>query len=367
MATPVQPVREVRVVALGASAGGIPALTALIGSLPRDLAAAVFVVLHLSPSSTSALPSILDRAGPLPAAVPRDREHVVSGQIYVAPPDRHLLVEDSIVRVTRGPWENGRRPSVDVLFRSVAKAYGPQAVGIVLSGALDDGASGLAAIERAGGVAFVQDPHDAGIVDMPLAALASSPSAEALPARDLAARVTALAGTGPPAVPGASDPPIVKAAVADAGAVAEIAIAEGGRITPEQLDLRAAGLTCPDCNGSLFDTEDPRVDRFRCRVGHSWTADALMQSHGRAIEHALYTALRVLEDRRSLQDRLATRASRHGRHVFARGLETLREEQDRLIATLRAAIAEFGSGLPQHDEPGHADSGTDAGARPRTG
>ena len=159
------------VVVIGASAGGIEGLTRIAKRLPADLPAALFVVLHVSPSGPSAMPAILSRSGPLPAVHPHGDEPIERGKIYVAPPDHHLLIEADRVLLGRGPRENRMRPGIDVLFRSAALAYGPRVIGVVLSGYLDDGAAGLLAIKQRGGVALVQDPDDAPCPSMPRAAI----------------------------------------------------------------------------------------------------------------------------------------------------------------------------------------------------
>lgn len=149
------------IVVVGASAGGVPALLDLASGLPEKLPAALFVAVHSSAESPGALPAMVGRAGPLPAAHAVDGQPFAHGRIYVAPPDHHLLLHDGTVRVTRGPRENGFRPAVDPLFRSAAVSQGPRVVGIVLSGALDDGTAGLQTIKRHGGIAIAQNLEDA--------------------------------------------------------------------------------------------------------------------------------------------------------------------------------------------------------------
>src|ERR687896_251859 len=160
-------------VVIGASAGGVKALTAIVSRFPASLPAAVFVGIHLPVNSPSVLPQILQRAGPLPAAFASHGEAIKHGHIYIAPPDHHLLIARGYMRVVRGPKENRHRPSADALFRTAASAYGPRVVGVVLTGALDDGTLGLQAVKRRGGLAVVQDPHDALVPSMPRSALES--------------------------------------------------------------------------------------------------------------------------------------------------------------------------------------------------
>src|SRR5687767_3732333 len=150
-----------RIVVIGASAGGVDALRAIVAALPADFPAPICVVVHTSPQSPSILDQILDRAGPLTAAAACNGERIRPGRIYVAPPDCHLVIEPGVLRVTRGPKENRFRPAVDPLFRSAAQVYGPAATGVVLTGNLDDGTAGLWAIKQLGGISIVQDPADA--------------------------------------------------------------------------------------------------------------------------------------------------------------------------------------------------------------
>ncbi len=179
--------------AVGTSAGGVEALTKLAAALPADFPAPVLVVLHVPAFSASNLPAILDRAGPLTADHARDHEPLVAGRIYVAPPDFHLLAEPEEIRLGLGPHEHNHRPAIDALFRSVALAFGPAAIALVLTGALDDGAAGVGAVKSRGGTVVVQDPKDALYPAMPAHALAVDPSAHVAPLADLPALIDRLA------------------------------------------------------------------------------------------------------------------------------------------------------------------------------
>jgi two-component system, chemotaxis family, protein-glutamate methylesterase/glutaminase len=180
------------VVVVGASAGGIEALTTLVRGVPADLPAAVLVVIHIWPYAKSSLPQLLSRAGALPAAHARDGEPIEHGHIYVAPPDHHLLIRDGRIELTRGPRENDTRPAVDPLFRSAAHAYGKRVIGVILSGALYDGTIGLMAVKARGGVAIVQDPEDAAVGGMPRSALKHVAADYVLPVSEMAAVLTRL-------------------------------------------------------------------------------------------------------------------------------------------------------------------------------
>ena len=181
------------IIVVGASAGGVEALTSLVRDLPPDLPAAVFVVLHFPPHATSMLPAILNRAGTLPAHHAEDGEAIAHGHIYVAPPDRHLLVEQGVVRVVADPRENGHRPAIDPLFRSAARAHGRRVAGVVLSGTLDDGTAGLQAVKTGGGVAIAQDPTEALYPGMPLSAVENVAVDRVLPVAAIAAYLVQLA------------------------------------------------------------------------------------------------------------------------------------------------------------------------------
>ena len=177
------------IVVVGASAGGVEALRAIVSELPRELPAAVFVVLHVPAIATSVLPAILGRAGDLPAAHAEDGAEIERGRIYVAPPDHHLLIQPGFMRVNRGPKENGYRPAIDPTFRTAAATYGSRVIGVVLSGVLDDGSAGLAAVKSHGGRALVQDPTDALYPMMPESAIQAAEPDLVLPRAELAAAI----------------------------------------------------------------------------------------------------------------------------------------------------------------------------------
>jgi len=187
-----------RTIVIGASAGGVEALREVVAKLPADLNAALFVVLHIPPYVASSLPKILSRAGPLRAVHPEDGASVRAGTIYVAPPDHHLLLEGQRIGVKKGPKENRFRPSIDALFRSAAHACGPRAIGVVLSGALDDGTSGLWSIKRLGGIAIVQQPNEARFESMPRSALEYVEVDHTLPSPEIGALLARLVAEPPP-------------------------------------------------------------------------------------------------------------------------------------------------------------------------
>jgi two-component system chemotaxis response regulator CheB len=309
------------IVVAGASAGGVEALREFVGGLSPEFPAALLVVLHVPTSTSSALAQILDRSGPLPAEIPVDGQQLEAGRIYVAPPDHHLLVRSGRAALSQGSQENGHRPAVDALFRSAAREFGPRAVGVVLSGTLDDGASGLAAIVRNGGAAAVQEPTDALYAGMPQAALAQVPEAVVAAASALADAVERLV----------REPATSMAAAPDPGLASEVAIANfdvDELCSPHRLGA-PAGLGCPDCGGSLFALPDGGRVRYRCRVGHAWSAVALAERPGAHVETALWVALRTLEDKAALHRRIADSArERDARYLSGLNLRAAREAEE---------------------------------------
>jgi two-component system chemotaxis response regulator CheB len=279
-------------VVIGASAGGVEALKQVVELLPRDLPAAVVAVLHLPAGGTSVLPSILDRAGPLRARPVADGAELEPGTIYVAVPDCHVEVDDGRLRVQGGPRENGHRPAIDPLFRTAAQARDGRTLGVILSGALDDGARGLRAIKANGGMTIVQDPETALHPGMPRSAIRY-----VAPDRVL------------------TPPQIASAIVAFANGVSEKGH-NGGRVVEmsekEQVEQQTSpqpgeetGLTCPDCGGAIYQQNEGDVVAFRCRVGHQYGADAFLIEQSKTVENSLWAGLRLLEERAVLMRRLA--------------------------------------------------------------
>jgi two-component system chemotaxis response regulator CheB len=315
-------------------------LRQLVRGLKPDLPAAVFVVVHLEPNSTSHLPEILSRAGPLQAVHPRDGAPIVPGRIYVAPPDRHLLIANGRLRVVRGPRENRFRPAIDPLFRTAAVAYGPRVIGVVLSGALDDGAAGLLEIKQSGGLALVQDPADALIPSMPRTACETVEVDHALPAARLAAKLVELVSEPLPELGEPTVPEDLQKEV-----LGELNPARAGQAgqpgTPSV-------YSCPECGGVLRELRERDLFRFRCRVGHAYSANTLLQEQSNTIEDALWIALRALEEREELARKLESQTRDRGLHLASTRYTELAEEMSRRAEVLRRV-------LPLGD--GAADSG----------
>lgn len=333
------------VIVIGASAGGVEALRGLASVLPGDLPAAVLVVLHIPAGGASALAAILDRAGPLPVTTASDGARLLRGHVYTAPPDFHLLVADGEIRLSKGPSENGHRPAVNALFRSAARTLGPRCIGVVLSGALDDGAAGLSAIVARGGVAVVQDPADALYPSMPESALQELSTPYVMP---VAAMGSVLNGLVREKVDTNRALPLSELVETEA----DLAASGEWEAEPEAGGLAvASGYSCPDCQGGLFTLTG--TNRYRCRVGHAWSADALLQQKNDELEHALWTALRSLDEKTSLANRLRDRAvERHSMLIAAR-YEQAAEEAEHAARKLRSLLR---TDKPADDAPSRAGS-----------
>jgi two-component system, chemotaxis family, protein-glutamate methylesterase/glutaminase len=283
------------VVVVGASAGGVEALSEFAAGLPADLPYSILVALHMPIGAPSVLARILDRSGPLPAAQAVDGETLEAGTIRVAVPNRHLLLNDHRIVLSEGPTENGHRPAINALFRSVALIFGQRAVGVLLSGVLDDGTLGCAAIRSRGGTTIAQTPTEAMFPAMPLNAIAAGVVDHQVAALEVGGLLKQLADRR--FEDSAMEP--------DDRMELENRIAMAGKFSTE-FDTEElgppSGYTCPDCNGSLISVSE---GNYRCQVGHAWTSDALLRARDDEIEGALWVAMRSLQEKTKLSRRLA--------------------------------------------------------------
>ena len=335
-------------VVIGASSGGVEALCRVVRGLPANLDAAVFVVLHMAPDRESALPAILAREAVLPAVQATDGQPIRPGTIYVAAPDRHLIVRPGHMALTAGPTENRVRPSVDALFRSAAVAYPGRTIGVVLTGNLDDGAAGLAAVKRCGGLAIVQDPAEAFARSMPQSALDATDVDHVALLDEMGPLIARLVDE--PAESGVPVPDDLVAEVASAFLIAQPI----GQVEAEgQESVLPAPLACPACRGGLMPvggSEGSRIPRYRCNLGHTYSARALIGALGDDVERALWVALRGLEERIALLEALAREQEERDR---ARSGRHYRERADELRASVKRIRDLLISGPSGLDEPMH--------------
>jgi two-component system, chemotaxis family, protein-glutamate methylesterase/glutaminase len=317
------------IIAIGGSTGSLDALNRIFADLPIDLPAAVFVVRHLPSDGENVLAEILDRAGPLAVQTAVEGDVIENRRAYIAPAGHHLLVQNGLVRLGHGPRENMARPAIDPLFRSAALSYGPRVIGVVLSGSLDDGASGLAAIKRCGGLSVVQDPADAEANDMPMNALNTSDVDYRAPVGKMAQMLARLANQ--PALPAQPVPSDI---------ALEVQIAAGRPCTTDLIAEIASpvALTCPACSGVLSQITEPSQLRFRCQIGHAYTAGALDQQQQTAVVEAIGVALRTLEERHTLLVKMAANAKRGGHELSARQFEERAVDYRRQADMLRKVV-----------------------------
>lgn len=322
------------VVVVGASAGGVEALADLVRALPADFAGCLLIVLHVPANATSALPEILRRVGVLPVRHATAGDLLEPGVVFVAPPDQHLVVYDDAVTLSRGPTENGHRPAVDVLFRTAATVLGSRVTGVVLSGSLDDGAAGLVAVKLRGGTALVQDPDEALHPGMPRAAMRVAHVDEVLPVKEIAHRLTAIVREEAPAPPPVSELMQMEAAMANLDPAAMHDADRPGR---------PSGWSCPDCQGTLFEIHEGGLTRFRCRVGHAWSAAGLVAQQSASMDSALWMALRALEEKAALTGQLGLRAEERGHRLTAEQFAQQTEEARRAATLVRDLISRISS------------------------
>ena len=325
------------IIVVGASAGGIEALRVLIRALPADLSATLFLVVHTSPEAPGMLADIFDRCGTLRATYATDGELIEKGRIYVAPPDRHLLIEPNRMRVTRGPKENRFRPAVDPLFRSAAQTYGPRVAGVILTGYLDDGTAGLWTVKQLGGTAVVQDPADALVPFMPLNAVTHVEIDYCLPLAEIAPLLVRL--------------------------TTEVVEEEGAYQVPKEVEIEVniakeqkaldAGVlqlgepsnyACPECHGVLLQMKEGTLFRFRCHTGHAYSVESLLADITEKMDDALWNSIRAFEEgelfMRHMAEHLDHGDANHSAESFLK-----RADDTKRRATLMRQAAMNGAGV----------------------
>ncbi|WP_426954456.1 chemotaxis protein CheB [Muricoccus radiodurans] len=331
------------ILVIGGSTGSGAVLRRLIAGLPADLPAAVFITTHVPSAGPGYLAELLGAAGPLPVSQAVDGQPVERGRVTVARPDRHLLLIDGTVVLGTGPRENLARPAVDPMFRSAALAYGPRVAGLILTGLMNDGAAGLHAVKAAGGVTVVQHPLDAEADEMPRAALEAVEVDHVGRVDELAGLVTAVMGT--PAGPAGPASPELEL---------EVAIAAGRRLGSDQLRSVAqpSTLTCPHCQGVLSEMKVGGPLRYRCQIGHAFTAEAVVAAQEEGVGEAVRIAMRMMEERVELVTRMARDARGAGRTAVAELYEARAAEYAGYAATLRrAATMELRMARPKPSQP----------------
>ncbi|MBE9169151.1 chemotaxis protein CheB [Pleurocapsales cyanobacterium LEGE 06147] len=331
-----------RIIVIGASAGGVETLRKLVAGLPADLPAAVFVVIHISPHSNSVLPKILSRAGSLEALHPTHGEIIQPGRIYVAPPDYHMLLKPGQIQLTRGAKENNSRPAIDVLFRTAARAYDSQVIGVLLSGLLDDGTAGLWTIKQQGGVVIVQDPDEALYPSMPRNAIENVDVDLILPVLEITKALVNLA----------QKPPKTRQLPRKSSLEIESDPAELEPVVMQN-DKHSgtpSAFACPDCGGVLWEAKEGNLIRFRCRIGHAFSVESLMAEQSDQLEEALWSALRALEEMANIRRRLAQRAVQSGHSARAQKYNVEAEGMEQRAELIRQAILNNTSELDKTSE-----------------
>ncbi len=346
------------VVVVGASAGGLEAVMQLIRSLPPDFPAAVFIVIHRGAEGPAFLPQLLARDSRLPILIPASIEQIRPGRIYLPPLDCHLLIQDGLVRATRGPRQHGFRPAVDPLFISAARSHGNCVAGVVLSGGLEDGTAGLLAIKRSGGTAIVQNPEEAPVPSMPLSALKNVEVDAVLSASDIGPRLVALTKTRVDR----------DASAAGQGAATQRKGTMAKQTTPEPSGERQlTPFTCPNCGGALWDVEDGGLDQYECHVGHRFSAEALKALGNERTENLLWSAVRALKEDAALRRRMAARVNGRGWESMARRWQDDARTSDERAQKIRDLIEAMNGTAPGEEVPLEAqERKTRRGARKTT-
>jgi two-component system, chemotaxis family, protein-glutamate methylesterase/glutaminase len=328
------------IIVLGASAGGVEALSTVMAGLPPVIDAALFVVIHMPAQSPSMLAAILDRAGPLPVCQATEGARIESGRVYVARPDNHLMLDQGMMRIVHGPRENRYRPSIDVLFRTAAQAYGRRVIGVVLTGSLDDGTAGMVAIKRMGGMTVVQDPAEALYPSMPRSVLENVAVDHIAGMAQIPALLAYLVATMP-----AYNLP--NAPLSDDSPTSEM---EAEMMQTNDLPGKPSPYSCPECHGVLWEIQDGAMTRFRCRVGHAYSPESMLAEQSDTLEEALWSALKTLEESASLSRRLEIQSNERGNQLMARRFAEKAAASERRAMVIRQVLLTEESAVASTDE-----------------
>ncbi len=320
--------RNSRLIVIGASAGGMSALKELVSQFPSDFPAPVFIVNHMGAHTTGeALVKVLNESGSLPCSHAHDQQVFKSGNIYLAPSDQHMLIVEGKILVTKGARENRSRPAIDPLFRSAAVAYGNRVVGIILTGFLDDGTSGMMAIKRCGGMCIVQDPDDASYPDMPQSVIANVGADYCLPVAEMGALLSDLVSRELPESKEAPEDIVIEAKIAQ-------------RVLSDLPSVQALGdqvpFNCPDCGGVLWKVKEGKLLRYRCHTGHAFTSSVLLAQQTVKIEETLWVALRMFEERQNLLVTMSHNESENPPSSMSQRAKDSQVHIDRIRAMLKA-------------------------------
>jgi two-component system chemotaxis response regulator CheB len=285
------------IIVVGSSAGGVEAVSLLLSGLPEDLAAAVLIVQQTPGHSPSELAEMLNRRSKLPVAIPANGETIIPGRVYLAPPNQHLMVQRGAILLGNGPKENRARPAIDVLFRTAAHAYGPRVIGVVLSGVLNDGTSGLMSIKTHGGKSIVQDPNEAVFDGMPKSAIALTQVDHILKAAEIGTLLASLIKDRVGEKGDANAMPEYR----DQADIGEV----GGPGIQNVAPYPPSALTCPSCGGAVWQIQEQSLTLFKCHTGHSYTAELMLEEQSEAVDAAAWTLLRSINENIHLRRKLA--------------------------------------------------------------
>jgi two-component system, chemotaxis family, protein-glutamate methylesterase/glutaminase len=311
------------IIVIGASAGGSEAITELCSYLPPDIPASVFIAWHLGKESSGYLPNIISKKSSLPAKNAEDGEEFKKGNIYVAPPDKHLLLIDGSIRTARGPKENRFRPAIDPLFRSAAYTHGTNVIGIILTGMLNDGTAGLWAIKDRGGVTIVQDPNEAQFPGMPQEAIKNLEVDHIATLREISELIIKLS----------SEEVIFEKSPVSKELSFEIEAASGKSNEIEKMNEfgELSGYTCPECHGALWKLNNQKPLRFRCHTGHAYTAEYLLEHLEDTIDQYLWNLRRGIEENIKLLEQLE--------NIISDGSQTKLEYKARIMRAIKKVEA----------------------------